>query len=318
MAKPSSTAPSAEESDDVSSSSFDSGSGSESPFDSGSEEEEEDGSSSEEEDGFEDQGSSDEDDDDNDALRKARAQVSVQDSDESDDEELQVLEQHYMGKALEKESQDSQESQESQESEKKNSNNMEKQYPSSHVRALTLNRGLELERNKELSSERNKKLDTLHIDDLSSDDEDEEGKGNKTGKVPLHWYDSFDHVGYTLDGGKKKRGASGAEKGEDLLDRAIRGEDGSNRWTIRDELNDEEITLSPEQIEMLRRIQSGAYAHKEHDANPDYIDYFSGVDKQISSLQSGTVPKSQFLTEVGRTGWGKRENGSEDVVTTYF
>jgi len=315
MAKPSSTAPSAEESDDVSSSSFDSGSGSESPFDSGSEEEEEDGSSSEEEDGFEDQGSSDEDDDDNDALRKARAQVSVQDSDESDDEELQVLEQHYMGKALEKESQDSQES---QESEKKNSNNMEKQYPSSHVRALTLNRGLELERNKELSSERNKKLDTLHIDDLSSDDEDEEGKGNKTGKVPLHWYDSFDHVGYTLDGGKKKRGASGAEKGEDLLDRAIRGEDGSNRWTIRDELNDEEITLSPEQIEMLRRIQSGAYAHKEHDANPDYIDYFSGVDKQISSLQSGTVPKSQFLTEVGRTGWEKRENGSEDVVTTYF
>src|SRR5690606_765244 len=33
----------------------------------------------------------------------------------------------------------------------------------------------------------------LHVDDLSSDDEDGTGM-NTIGRVPLHWYDEFDHI----------------------------------------------------------------------------------------------------------------------------
>ena len=140
---------------------------------------------------------------------------------------------------------------------------------------------------------------TLHIDDLSSDDSDGEGTGNRTGKVPLHWYDEFDHVGYTVDGGKKKRGISGkdGEGGEDALDRAIKGSDGKNRWTVRDEVNDVDVELTLEQRELIRRIQSGAFAHSAHDANPDYISYFSGVDLQISGLSSTQPSKESFLPE---------------------
>ncbi|KAH8098267.1 hypothetical protein JL720_1202 [Aureococcus anophagefferens] len=39
----------------------------------------------------------------------------------------------------------------------------------------------------------------MHVDDLSSDDEE---AGNATGRVPLHWYEGYDHVGYDLGGGK--------------------------------------------------------------------------------------------------------------------
>jgi len=43
----------------------------------------------------------------------------------------------------------------------------------------------------------------LHIDDLSSDDED----GNNTiGRVPLHWYDEYEHIGYDTTGDKVMKG----------------------------------------------------------------------------------------------------------------
>lgn len=40
------------------------------------------------------------------------------------------------------------------------------------------------------------------MDDLSSDDEND-GGGNRIGRVPLHWYDGLDHIGYdvTVRGG---------------------------------------------------------------------------------------------------------------------
>lgn len=37
----------------------------------------------------------------------------------------------------------------------------------------------------------------MHMDDLSSDD-DEAGGGNRIGRVPLHWYAEFDHIGYDV------------------------------------------------------------------------------------------------------------------------
>ena len=81
------------------------------------------------------------------------------------------------------------------------------------------------------------------------------------------------------------------------MDRAIKGSDGKNRWTVRDEVNDVDVELTLEQRELIRRIQSGAFAHSAHDANPDYISYFSGVDLQISGLSSTQPSKESFLPE---------------------
>lgn len=136
----------------------------------------------------------------------------------------------------------------------------------------------------------------MHADDLSSDDEDEDGTSNRIGRVPLHWYDDHDHVGYDAHGDRVVKSAS---SNRDLLDRVLDaadeaealGPDGKKMFTVYDALNAKEVTLTPRQVELVRRLQSGAYAHPEHDATPDYVDYFSGVDPMKSGLNSDRYEK---------------------------
>ena len=134
----------------------------------------------------------------------------------------------------------------------------------------------------------------MHTDNLSSDDEDdEEGTSNRIGRVPLHWYDDFDHIGYDAHGNQViKSKHSSANK--DILDNAIDAADSlekGDKFTVYDALNARDVTLTPRQIELIRRLQGGAFAHPEHDANPDYIDYFSGVDPEISGINSNRYEK---------------------------
>lgn len=136
--------------------------------------------------------------------------------------------------------------------------------------------------------------DWVHTDDLSSDDEDVEGNINRIGRVPLHWYDEYEHVGYNVHGSKVSKSAS---SGGDRIDQALAHQDNfqKGKFVVRDALNDRNIELSTRQIELIRRVQSGAYAHPEHDGNPEYVDYFSGVDPEISGLGSNVdPPKSRF------------------------
>ena len=62
----------------------------------------------------------------------------------------------------------------------------------------------------------------LHVDDLSSDDEDARGQ-NTIGRVPLHWYDEFDHIGYDVNGQKIIK-----RKGQDRIDMALASKDDPN------------------------------------------------------------------------------------------
>ena len=137
----------------------------------------------------------------------------------------------------------------------------------------------------------------VHTDDLSSDDEDAEGTGNRIGRVPLHWYDEYDHIGYDGHGSKVIKQSSKG-KGGDLLDKALQNEADleNKRFMVYDALNDTDVQLTDRQLELIRRVQGGAFAHPEHDANPDYIDYFSGVDRQISGINGDRhEPKARFL-----------------------
>jgi len=135
----------------------------------------------------------------------------------------------------------------------------------------------------------------MHADDWSSDDDDEDGKQNRIGRVPLHWYDEFEHIGYDVHGSKLAKSSGGAEG--DRIDQALAMQDNiaKGKFVVHDALNDRSVELSQRQLELIRRVQSGAFAHPEHDAYPDYIDYFSGVDQQISGLNSNRYePKARF------------------------
>ena len=148
---------------------------------------------------------------------------------------------------------------------------------------------------KRLTAGEEKKLATwMHADDISSDEDDEEGTGNRIGKVPLHWYDEYDHIGYDSHGSKIAKSVSGQG---DLIDQALVHQENmaKGKFVVHDMLNDRNVELSQRQLELIRRVQAGAYAHPEHDATPDYIDYFSGVDPEISGLNADRYkPKSRF------------------------
>lgn len=137
-----------------------------------------------------------------------------------------------------------------------------------------------------------KKALWMHTDDLSSDDEDAEGVHNRIGKVPLHWYDEYEHIGYDGHGSKVMKSTAGGDR----IDNAIQNADNKGKkFVVHDALNDKEVELTERQLELIRRVQAGAFAHPEFDANPDYIDYVSGIDKEISGLSSNRIePKSRF------------------------
>ena len=128
----------------------------------------------------------------------------------------------------------------------------------------------------------------MHTDDLSSDDEDADGSGNRIGRVPLHWYDEHDHVGYDGRGDKVVKGRS-----KDLLSQVLENEDDAarKRFVVHDALNSRDVELTSRQVELIRRMQGGAYAHPEFESNPDYVDYFSGVDPIKSGLNSDKYEK---------------------------
>lgn len=117
----------------------------------------------------------------------------------------------------------------------------------------------------------NKEALWMHTDDFSSDDEDDEGSGNRIGRVPLHWYDEHDHIGYNVHGSKVAKSSS-ANSG-DMLDKAIAfsEEKAENKFTVHDALNDRNVALTERQLDLIRRIQGGAYAHPEFDGTPDYV-----------------------------------------------
>jgi len=121
----------------------------------------------------------------------------------------------------------------------------------------------------------------MHADDDSSDDDE---IANRIGRVPLHWYDDEEHIGYTVEGQALARPAQG-----DRLDRALDGK----QFVVHDALHQKDVALSSRQLELIRRVQAGAYAHPEHEGEPDYVDYYSS--QQLSTgLQARTPAKARF------------------------
>ena len=127
----------------------------------------------------------------------------------------------------------------------------------------------------------------MHVDDLSSDDEE---AINTIGNVPLHWYEEHDHIGYTLDGKKLQKATRG-----DGLDRYLASQDDPNyRRTVYDAYNDREVVLSDRQMLLIRRMMSGTYAHPEFNDTPDYVPIHSNKI-QIHAMGVETEPKRRFI-----------------------
>ncbi|KAJ8599635.1 hypothetical protein CTAYLR_005404 [Chrysophaeum taylorii] len=109
----------------------------------------------------------------------------------------------------------------------------------------------------------------------SSDDDDDDDEINKTGRVPLHWYDGYDHIGYDLDGAKVVAEAEDPLAEEDV---------------VYDRLNGRHVRLTEEQKSMVRRIRAGSYAVP----TTDYV--VATHEKEVFPLWGGGYePKRRFV-----------------------
>ena len=125
----------------------------------------------------------------------------------------------------------------------------------------------------------------MHVDDLSSDDEE---AGNATGRVPLHWYEGYDHVGYDLGGGKVV-----ADVPNDALAQALEAQ-GGGALTVYDKLNGRNVVVSARELEQIRRMKGGAFANRESEMYGDALDVVASATEAMP-LSAAPEPKRRFL-----------------------
>lgn len=124
----------------------------------------------------------------------------------------------------------------------------------------------------------------MHTDDLESDDE---APGNTIGNVPLHWYDGYDHIGYTVDGEQLvKKG------GQDAVDAFLRSqEDPDFAWTIHDERTGEDYVLSKRDVQLIQNMRAGTYAHPEFQEEV----FMPDPEQEKFPLSAAPEPKRRFI-----------------------
>ncbi|KAI8854440.1 NUC169 domain-containing protein [Chytridium lagenaria] len=99
------------------------------------------------------------------------------------------------------------------------------------------------------------------IPDYSSDTSDEDHV-NTIGNVPLEWYDDHDHIGYDLLGQKIRRPTAVT----DALDTFLNNVDNPDTWrSVIDPLTGSSLTLSNEDISLLKRAFENKYPDEQYD-----------------------------------------------------
>lgn len=95
-----------------------------------------------------------------------------------------------------------------------------------------------------------------HPENLSSADSEDEDVLLKTGRVPRKWYDDFKHVGYDIEAKTVLKKAQDSK-----LDELIKRSEDPNWWrTIKDELNNQEVVLTDQQLDLLKRVRTSRFA----------------------------------------------------------
>ncbi|KAI4298956.1 hypothetical protein L6164_032461 [Bauhinia variegata] len=130
----------------------------------------------------------------------------------------------------------------------------------------------------------------LNQGDESDSSEDEVEPRNTIGDVPLKWYDDEPHIGYDIKGKKITKKVK-----QDKLDSFLANVDDSKSWRkIYDEINDEDVELTKEEIKLVRRLLKGRAPHPDFEPYPDYVDWFKWDDAK-HPLSNAPEPKRRFV-----------------------
>jgi len=102
-----------------------------------------------------------------------------------------------------------------------------------------------------------------------SDDSSDEEVLIRTGDVPEHWYDLYDHVGYSV------KGETVAKLPEqDELEKFVERQNDKLWWTkILDKLNNKHVRLSKGDLAMIQRIRQGTFADADVDPYDESVHF---------------------------------------------
>lgn len=97
-----------------------------------------------------------------------------------------------------------------------------------------------------------------------SDDSDAQEGENTIGNIPLSFYDSYPHIGYNINGKKIMRPAKG-----EALDALLDSIEVPKGWTgLTDPATGKPLSLSSEELEVLRKIQMNEVPEEGYDPYP--------------------------------------------------
>eukprot|EP00118_Oscarella_pearsei_P010544 m.65331 g.65331 ORF g.65331 m.65331 type:complete len:704 (+) comp35316_c0_seq10:6005-8116(+) len=122
------------------------------------------------------------------------------------------------------------------------------------------------------------------------DESDEEEPLNTVGSIPMEWYNDFPHIGYDLHGEKILKPAT-----SDELDKFLaKMEDPDWGRTVHDTYTGRDIVLTDEEVDMIRKLQTGQYPSSGYNPYEPYVEFFTN-EKMAHPLSTAPEPKSRFI-----------------------
>ncbi|KAF8450788.1 NUC169 domain-containing protein [Boletus edulis BED1] len=123
-------------------------------------------------------------------------------------------------------------------------------------------------------------------------DSSTEDDPNRVGNIPSHWYDDLPHVGYDINGKRVLRPAKGDE-----LDKFLATVEDPTSWTSAWDKNTQmNKPLSPEELDIIRRLQAGENPDGGYDPYGPTVEWFTGKGKEeVMPLSAAPEPKRRWL-----------------------
>ncbi|XP_050305393.1 ribosome biogenesis protein BOP1 homolog isoform X2 [Anthonomus grandis grandis] len=109
------------------------------------------------------------------------------------------------------------------------------------------------------------------------DTSDEEDIRNTVGNIPKNWYDEYKHMGYDWDGNKIGKPETG-----DHLDEFLKKMEDPDFWrTVKDPQTGQNVILSEEDINLIKRIRAQKIPDVSFDEYAPWIEWFTSQVEQM-------------------------------------
>ncbi|CAG8673562.1 7591_t:CDS:10 [Funneliformis mosseae] len=128
------------------------------------------------------------------------------------------------------------------------------------------------------------------IDPVYDSDSSTENPTNTVGNIPMEWYDDYPHIGYNIDGKKIMKPAKGDE-----LDKFLENMEDPDSWiSVKDNLTQQNVKLTNEELEIIHRIQMGSYPKQDYDPYEPTVEWFTSKT-EVMPLNATPEPKRRFI-----------------------